>query len=74
MPTHSTIFFPGLSILLFSFINKVLTVKGYFISSLFTIISITVSISISIYYYYDFIFLYSRTYEEERSVYDVSYS
>ena len=72
MPTHSTIFFPGLSILLFSFINKVLTVKGYFISSLFTIISIT--ISISIYYYYDFIFLYSRTYEEERSVYDVSYS
>ena len=72
MPTHSTIFIPGLSILLFSFINKVLTVKGYFISSLFTIISIT--ISISIYYYYDFIFLYSRTYEEERSVYDVSYS
>ena len=72
MPTHSTIFIPGLSILLFSFINKVLTVKGYFISSLFTIISIT--ISISIYYCYDFIFLYSRTYEEERSVYDVSYS
>ena len=74
MPTHSTIFIPGLSILLFSFINKVLTVQGYFISSLFTIISITISISVSIYYYYDFIFLYSRTYEEERSVYDVSYS
>ena len=49
MPTHSTIFFPGLSILLFSFINKVLTVKGYFISSLYTIISITISISVSIY-------------------------
>ena len=73
MPTHSTIFIPVLSILLFSFINKVLTVKGYFISSLFTIISITISISVSI-YYYDFIFLYSRTYEEERGVYDVSYS
>ena len=72
MPTHSTIFIPGLSILLFSFINKVLTVKGYFISSLFTIISITISISVC--YCYDFIFLYSRTYEEERSVYDVSYS
>ena len=30
-------------------------------------------ISFSIYCYYEFIFLYSRTYEEEKTVYDVSY-
>ena len=34
------------------------------VSSLFTIISISINVN----YYYDFIFLYSRTYEEERSV------
>ena len=34
------------------------------VSSLFTIISISINGN----YYYDFIFLYSRTYEEERSV------
>ena len=34
------------------------------VSSLFTIISISINVN----YYYDFIFLYSRTYEEEKSV------
>ena len=40
------------------------------VSSLF----FNIRISFSIYCYYDFIFLYSRTYEEEKTVYDVSYS
>ena len=40
------------------------------VSSLFTIISVT----INIHYYCDLIFLNCRTYEEKRSVYDVSYS
>ena len=40
------------------------------VSSLF----FNIRISISIYCYYDFIFLYSRTYEEGKTVYDVSYS
>ena len=39
------------------------------VSSLF----FNIRISFSIYCYYDFIFLYSRTYEEEKTVYDVSY-
>ena len=40
------------------------------VSSLF----FNIRISFSIYCYYDFIFLYSRTYEEEKTVYDVSYT